>query len=101
MTAPSATHRRGFAVLMLSASSCGILPGDDGIVVLGRVAGQSEEHLIEARLAEREVGDRDTGAGELREGVRDSFWVGDSGRERRRVGFEVHGYAECLRQHEL
>ena len=33
-----------------------------GGLLLGRVAGQGQEHLVEARLAEREVGDPDPGA---------------------------------------
>ena len=34
-------------------------------LVLGRVAGERQEDLVEARLAEREVGDRDAGARQL------------------------------------
>src|SRR3712207_6083536 len=98
-TAPSATTPRGQVVLVWSESSCCILLG--GIFVFGRVAGQGKEHLVEARLAEREVGEGDAGAGQLRESVRDAFGVGDSCRQRRRVGLEVHWYSERPREHPL
>ena len=42
------------SVLMLPAPRSAIA---SAVCVLGRVAGQREEHLVEARLAEREVGD--------------------------------------------
>src|SRR5918994_2118875 len=98
--APSATTPHGRAVLMWSAtSSCCILLG--GIFVFGRVAGQGKEHLVEARLAEREVDEGDARAGQLRESVCDALGVGDSCRERRRVGLEVHRYSERPGEHPL
>src|SRR5918994_5025999 len=98
-TTPNATTPRRRAVLVWSASSCCILLG--GIFVFGRVAGQGKEHLVEARLAEREVDEGDARAGQLRQSVCDAFGVRDSCRERRRVGLEVHWYTERPREHPL
>jgi hypothetical protein len=45
------------------------------IVVLGWMAGECQEHLVEAWLPQREVGKGDAGAGELRERVRNAFGI--------------------------
>ncbi len=60
-----------------------------GRLVLGRVAGERQEHLVEARLAEREVRDADLGAGEHRDHLGAALGVRAGDRERRRIGLEV------------
>src|SRR5262245_57495585 len=64
--------------------SCGVLLA--GGVVVGGTSGEGEEHLVQPGLAEREVGDRHTGAGQLRQRVGGAFGVGDLGRDCRRIG---------------
>ena len=64
------------------------------------MAGQRQEHLVEARLAEREVGDPDAGAGQLGDRLGGPVGVGARRRQRRRVGLEVDR-AELAREHPL
>ena len=47
-----------------------------GAVVLGRVAGQGQEDLVEAWLAEGEVGDADARAGQLGDRLGGAVGVG-------------------------
>src|SRR5215211_1603567 len=89
----------------LSASrecSCRSLLLDLGFPVgrdlLRRVAGEGEEDLVEAGLAEREVGDRDPLAGELTDRLGGEIGARARCRQRRRVGLEAYPGAEKIRQ---
>src|SRR6266545_7840999 len=78
--------------------SCGFFLGR---VVGARAAGEREEDLVQARLAEGELADGDAGAGELGERVGDTAGVGDAGREGGGVGFEANLRIEDLCQQSL
>src|SRR4051794_9904877 len=52
------------------------------VFVLRRVAGQREEHLVEARLREREAREADVGVGQRGDRPRGLVGVGDRQRER-------------------
>jgi hypothetical protein len=72
------------------------------------VAGEGEEHLVEAGLAESEFADGDAGAGEsgqrggrLLVGRRCRRAFRDPGRQRRRVGHGLDWHAEQLAEHPL
>ena len=65
------------------------------------MAGEGQEHLVQAGLAELELGDADVGASQLGQGRGGPLGVVDPRRERRRVGFEVHLDAEREVQHLL
>lgn len=68
------------------------------------MAGQGQEDLVQARLPEREVGDGDGGMGQGRKRVhsplagRRAIGV-EAGRERDRIGVELHGRGERAFQH--
>src|SRR5690606_13953507 len=67
--------------------------------VLGRAAGEGEEHFVEARLAVGEVGQLHVGGvGELAEGEGDAIRIGRTNGERHRVRVALHGHAEHRRQ---
>jgi hypothetical protein len=70
-------------------------------MVLGRVAGQGEEHLIQAGLTEREVRDRQLGAGQRPQRMRDPVRVVDPRRQPCRVRCQVHRHPERLGQQPL
>jgi hypothetical protein len=66
-----------------------------------RLAGEREEDLVEAGLAEREARDRDPGVAELGERLRGALRVGHRDRERGGVALEVHGGPEAACQKPL
>ena len=86
------------SVLMLPAPRVGdrFLGG----LVLGRAAGQRKEHLVEARLADREVGDPDACSRQLGEGLGGPVGIGARHRQRRGVGLELNR-AELVREDPL
>jgi hypothetical protein len=81
------------------AWSCNVLRA--GGVACGRVSSQGKKHLVEAGLAERELGDRNTEAGELRKRRRNPLRITDPGHQRGRIGARLHRHAERLGQSPL
>src|SRR6478609_9197495 len=64
------------------------------IVLLRRVPGEGEEHLVEAGLGEREAREADAGLVERGDRVRRLVGVGDGERERGGIGLLVDVAAE-------
>ena len=88
---------QGIARVAHSAASFRIAVRGRTVAVgrLRRVAGEREEHLVEARLAEGEFGDRDAGRGEIGEAGRGAAGIGELHGERPRVVVAVHRLREA------
>ena len=88
----------GYAASSTECNDSSLTVGCVGVVLMlppprtrfGWVASQGKEHLVEARLAEREVDEGDAGAGELADRRAARSGSGTRDREGRGVGLEVH-----------
>ena len=85
---------------MRSAASSVLMPCASSVVVFGRVPGEGEEDLVEARLAEREVGQADAVLGERGDRLGAAVGVRARTLQRGRVGLELDE-AELAREDRL